>query len=313
MNRGAQRDPIFGDDTDRELFLSTLADAHERWGVETHAFALMGNHFHLLVRDEDGLLSRAMRHVCGVHTLRFNRRHERDGSLFRGRFRSRLVQTDEYLAELVRYIHANPLAIEGVERASDYAWSSHRHYLSRPSARPPWLHTEAVFQRVGGDSPSGRRRLDVFVHERMPPEVQELIESKRWAPVLGTPEFVDVARQAAREQGHADPTRPHRRFASQTPSELVDIVASCMGVAPQLVRTGTRGQTNVARQLAVLLCVDHSPATASEIGDELGMRRTSVPTLAHHIRAAVRGDAELRASFARVLEAAIVKTSAEDG
>lgn len=304
MNRGAQRGRVFDDDTDRELFLSTLADAHERWGVETHAFALMGNHFHLLVRDDKGQLSRAMRHVCGVHTLRFNRRHGRDGPLFRGRFRSRLVQTDEYLAELVRYIHANPLDIDGVEQAGAYAWSSHRHYLSPPSARPSWLHTEEVFQRIGGDSPKGRRTLDEFVHDRMPPEVRELIHRERWTPALGDEEFVDAVRRAAREQGHADATRPHRRFASHTPSELVEIVAASMGVSPDVVRTGTRGRTNKARQIAILVCVDHSPATAAEIGGEFGMSRTSVPTLAHRVRAAVREDAELGAALARVLASA---------
>ena len=104
MNRGLARGDIFFDAKDREAFLGLLTEVRARWGVRTHAACLMGNHFHLLVEDVQGSVAGWMRDIIGVHTQRLNLRHERDGPLFRGRFRSRLVQEERYLGELVRYI-----------------------------------------------------------------------------------------------------------------------------------------------------------------------------------------------------------------
>ncbi len=92
-----------------------------------------------------------MRYLNGVYTQSYNRRHGRDGPLMRGRFRTRLVQSERYLAELVRYIHANPVDAGLVDRARDYHWSSHRHYLD--GQPPEWLETREVLARFGGSSP----------------------------------------------------------------------------------------------------------------------------------------------------------------
>jgi hypothetical protein len=118
------------------------------------------NHFHLLVEGAERLLSRAMRHLHGVYTLRFNSRHGRDGVLTRGRFKSRLVDSETYLAEFVRYIHANPVQAGLAPRARAWPWSSHRHYLAAdPVSRPGWLETAEVLARFGGDTKAGRAAL----------------------------------------------------------------------------------------------------------------------------------------------------------
>ncbi|HET9881502.1 MAG TPA: transposase, partial [Candidatus Binatia bacterium] len=79
------RQPTFIDETDYRAFLETLAEAHRQWGIETFAYSLMGNHYHLLSANSDGKPLRIMRHVDGIYTQRFNRRHSRDRTLFLGR------------------------------------------------------------------------------------------------------------------------------------------------------------------------------------------------------------------------------------
>ena len=117
MNRGVDRQPIFLHDAHRESFLSLLSDISRSYQVEIHAYCLMNNHYHLLVRTPLGNISRAMRHLNGVYTQRFNSMEKRDGSLFRGRFKAILVEADEYLLRLSRYIHLNPVAAKLVKRA----------------------------------------------------------------------------------------------------------------------------------------------------------------------------------------------------
>ena len=109
MNRGARRQSIFIDDTDYQAFFEVFSEANRLWGIEVFAYALMGNHYHLCLRTPKGNLSRVMRHVDGIYTQQFNRRHGRDGTLFRGRYKAILIEADEYLAAVVRYIHLNAI------------------------------------------------------------------------------------------------------------------------------------------------------------------------------------------------------------
>ena len=100
MNRGAVRQSTFAEEADYQAFLDTLSEAHRLWGIEVFGYALMGNHYHLCLRTPKGNLSRVMRHVDGLFTQRFNRRHRRDGPLLGGPLHHRpiLVDADEYLA-----------------------------------------------------------------------------------------------------------------------------------------------------------------------------------------------------------------------
>ncbi len=84
MNRGRARQPTFVDETDYRVFLETLTEAHGLWGIEVFAYCLMGNHYHLCLRTPKGNLSRIMRHIDGIYTQRFNRRHSAMGHCFEG-------------------------------------------------------------------------------------------------------------------------------------------------------------------------------------------------------------------------------------
>ena len=105
MNRGAGRRYIFKNNTHRHYFLSLLEDTQDRFHAEWHAYCLMGNHYHLLLRTPDANLQRIMRHLNGLYTQFFNRSERKDGPLFRGRYKAFLVDTQSYWLPLSRYIH----------------------------------------------------------------------------------------------------------------------------------------------------------------------------------------------------------------
>ena len=96
-SRGDRKQSIFEDDRDRHIFLNTLGDAADTYQWQVFAYCLMGNHYHLLVRTPDANLSRGMRHLNGVFTQATNRRHERVGHVFQGRYKSILVDGQAYL------------------------------------------------------------------------------------------------------------------------------------------------------------------------------------------------------------------------
>lgn len=148
MNRGANHQVVFLDDKDRRMFLSILGEASERFGLEFHAYCLMPNHYHLLVRSPNSQLSRAMKHIGQVYTQRFNRRHGRDGALFRGRFHSILVDNERYLDTVARYIHLNPVGKNSHDNPviDSFEWSSFAAYEGRVRT-PDWLTTTEVLRR----------------------------------------------------------------------------------------------------------------------------------------------------------------------
>jgi REP element-mobilizing transposase RayT len=150
MNRAARRKTIFRNDSDCILFLDTLGDTARRFHLEVHAYSLMPNHYHLLLRSTEGNLSRAMRHLNSIFTQRLNRANGWDGPVFRGRFASRLIHDETYLNCVLAYIHLNPLKANLITRLdADRSWTSHRAYLEKDTP-PEWLHLDVMLARFGG-------------------------------------------------------------------------------------------------------------------------------------------------------------------
>ena len=124
-SRGNERKQIFKNDSDRKLFLDTLALVNKRFHWICHAYCLMDNHYHLVVETPDGNLSKGMRQLNGVYTQAYNRRHGRVGHLFQGRFKGILVQKDSHFLEVCRYVVLNPVRAKTINHPRQYKWSSY--------------------------------------------------------------------------------------------------------------------------------------------------------------------------------------------
>ena len=133
----------------------------------------MSNHYHLLVHTPEGNLTRCMRHLGGVYTQRFNRRHGHDGPLFRGRYKAVLVEEEEYLLGLVRYIHHNPLKAGVVEDLRNYPWSSHHGYLSG-AAEWGWLLKNPVLSKFSDDPVLAGRTYRQYMAQEDSEEIQRI-------------------------------------------------------------------------------------------------------------------------------------------
>lgn len=152
-SRGNAREAIFLDDTDRQMFLHGLAAVVERYCWQIHAYCLMGNHYHLLAETPQPNLSLGMRWLNGVYTQRFNRRHERVGHVFQGRFKSILVERESYLLELARYIVLNPVRAGLVTMPDQWAWSSYGATIGKEKA-PHWLNVNWILGKFGAAHPN---------------------------------------------------------------------------------------------------------------------------------------------------------------
>ena len=158
MHRGARRAPIFKVKSDCQGFLDLLGNTVEQFGLELHAFSLMPNHYHLLVRSALGNLSEAMQDLNSNYAQWINRRHRWDGPVFRGRFTSQLVEDEEYLRVLIAYIHLNPVEANLIGKTTaDEGWTSYRAYMNLENA-PAWLLTDFFVDLFGG-----KKKIHAFV------------------------------------------------------------------------------------------------------------------------------------------------------
>lgn len=162
--RGIERKKIFADDTDRENFLDRLGKIVEDTQTGCFAWALIPNHFHLLLRTGATEISRVMQRLLTGYAVSFNRRHRRHGHLFQNRYKSILCQEEAYLLELVRYIHLNPLRaqiIKELKELEKYHYCGHSAFFKK--GHRPWQDTDYVLQMFHSNLSGARRRYREFV------------------------------------------------------------------------------------------------------------------------------------------------------
>ena len=175
INRGNNRQPVFFDDGDYLAFLKTIADLKERKPFELYGYCLMGNHVHLLIRPLNGAISRIVQSRLVSHTQRYHRFHHTSGHVWQGRFKSPVIQDDEHLLAVLRYIEANPLQAKMVEHAGEYPWSS---FASHGDGRAdPLLDPTPAYESLGVRPAVRRRRWSAYVQQT--PDADELSAIRR--------------------------------------------------------------------------------------------------------------------------------------
>jgi REP element-mobilizing transposase RayT len=158
--RGNAGGRIFRSDKDREYFLELLGFIIERFHWLCHAWCLMDNHYHLVLETPEGNLSRGMRQLNGIYTQKYNWRYTKTGHVFQGRYKAILVDKENYLLELCRYVVLNPLRASMVKEPQGWKWSSYRSTAGRAKP-PPWLTTDWILAQFS----KRRRRAQRFYHQ----------------------------------------------------------------------------------------------------------------------------------------------------
>jgi putative transposase len=143
MSRGNEQRAIFYDEFNFKKFQEFLRETTEKIHLEVHAYVLMSNHYHLLVKTLQSNLSRSIQWLGVSYTGWFNHRHKRSEHLFQGRFKSFLIENERYLTAMGYYINGNPVRAGLVKNAAEYVWSSSRTYANKGAA-PRWLITDII-------------------------------------------------------------------------------------------------------------------------------------------------------------------------
>ena len=261
--RGNRRAVIIHDDADATAYLERLERYRLRDGCTLYAYMLMHNHVHLLLETGEHPLARTM------HTLQFtfsqysNRRYDKSGHVFQGRYQAILCDREAYLLELVRYLHLNPARIRTPLNPWTYPWSSHRAYLGHPS--PVQVQTTPVLMLFHRQLGPARQAYRKFVLAGLNQGHQTRFYDTVDQRFLGDERFLeDVDRRTA----------PSRELATRSPrvsfGKLLAAVAQMHTVAPRaLLAPGRQRAIVPARAMLVYLAREWSQVSAQELGQRL--------------------------------------------
>ena len=263
-NRGQE---VYVDEEDRKVFLNVVAMVVERFGWVLHAYAMMSDHYHLVVSVPAANLSRGMRQLNGVYTQHFNRKHGLEGSLFHGRFRSILFEQDGYLQEICRHVVMNPVRSGDGTSAEKCRWTSHRA-ASGLIKMPAFLDCTELVASFGRRPVDAIRKYRAFVKAGL--GGQSPLDDREHQVLLGSDEFV------ARLQPVLDGTKaakigPRRVGRKRTLKSMFKPAA---------------GKDREVRNEIILRAHVEYGYTLSEIGEHLGLHYTTVSKV---INAAGRG------------------------
>lgn len=293
MNRGRRRENIFLSLADYQSFLEILWEASVGWNLKIAAYCLMPNHYHLLVTTPEGNISRCMRHVNGVYTQRFNRGHGQDGQVFRGRYKAVLIEEDNHILEVMRYIHRNPIRAKLVENLADYPWSSHRGYLSS-SKEWEWLEKGLLLSMLSGRKGGRTAAYRDFVSLGEPEKIERFYALKNLPSVLGGEIFKEWLKDKFNHLGFREEI-PESRILGPTVEEIVADVCAHFRVTKDQLNRSRRGTQNLPRDVAIYLVRLLSRGTLTEVGENFGIRSYStVSSAIERVKLRTRKDKNLR-------------------
>ena len=299
MNRGRRSENIYLDKLDYKAFIELLQETSDAWNIRIAAYCLMPNHYHMLVYTPEGNISRAMRHINGVYTQRFNRRYHLDGQLFRGRYKSIIVNGDSYLLQLVRYIHRNPLKAGIVDDLKAYLWSSHKAYLS-VAKKWDWLHKGFILDMLTDDKKSQIRQYRSFVAVDDDKDLEDAMDSRKWPSMLGPQEFIDWLKATYKDIKGSDDMPQIRELYPDT-DKIISIVSASYEVTRKDLFTSKRGTFNEPRCAAIYLLRKVRRDRLKEIGKIFNLEKnSSVSSVIERMKMRMQNNREIKIRIQKI-------------
>jgi len=296
LSRGNEGNEIFRDEKDHLRFLDILGKMVERFKLEVHGYVLMKNHFHLLVHTHVANLSRAIQWLGVSYSVWFNRRHQRSGHLFQGRFKSFLIENDRYFTAMCLYIHGNPLRAGIVKRLSDYRWSSYQAYADKKYGAS-WLTTEFVLGMYGGSRKRFLRAQQLFFEER-----PDLLEDLRHGLYLGSEAFSEECLEKVKGEQHHEKPQARSLLRSRDIRALAIRILKGLGEKDPESLFRVRKYRCQNRDVAIYVLYQLGAYLSREIGEVFGVGYTAVPGAVKRSQIYLRSDGQLERAVNKIID-----------
>lgn len=307
-SRGNGGQHIYKDHRDYDRFLHILSESLDIFNVSLLAYVCMTNHFHLFLTTPEANLAEFMRHFNITYTSAFNRRHNRAGHLYQGRYKSLLVDADNYLKEVSRYIHLNPVRIqkhvhksveEKIRLLDQYRYSSFGGYVCLEK-RADFIHYQKILDCFGGDTSEGRKRYRRFVYKGLTEDLEGLSDLVDKMGIIGDSDFAEHIRQSCLEKdsGKSHREQPQLKVARNywMPEDLIKEVSQMLGKNKDEICR--RGKNTTNRAILMELLYRFCNITQADVGRLVGgIDYSAVSVARKRLRLKMASDIALKQQF----------------
>ncbi len=310
LARGNNKQVIFKDDQDYNVYIIRLKRYHQRYKFILYAYTLMPNHIHLLLETGITPLSKIMQGLQQSYTYYYHKKYKSVGHLFQGRYKAILCQRDTYLLELVRYIHLNPVRVALVHNPDDYRWSSHRAYLG--SLNQPFVSKDLIFKMFSEDESVAKKKYWQFIRDGIDKGHKNALYNVIDQRYLGNPEFVERVKQKIRSQEKTENQKREQTIHDRqclllikkiSLPEILKIVTETTGVYPESILSNSREQLiSRARRLFALVAARQAGISNKSLAEFLGRDASSVSNMIRRIEEEINSDQILANHLDRVIK-----------
>jgi REP element-mobilizing transposase RayT len=289
--RGNERKKIFFSKSDYDKFKEYLREAQEKYGNVLHCYVLMTNHYHLLIETPNANMSKMMHYVNSSYTNYINRKRKRSGHLLQGRYKAILIDRDNYLVELSRYVHLNPVRAKVVAKPEDYPYTSYKSYVFKK--KEDIVHRDLILGMVSKSRKDSLWRYKDFVERG----IEESLEDPLWhvygGVMLGSKAFIKEALSRLKEGTIEREHISHRRElrASYTSDVVIDAIAARYKMSNDDVLKDTREYRNIAIYLIKKLTSVSNRQIGGLFGD---LSYSAVAKVYHRFSRKLKEDKSLR-------------------
>jgi len=234
-----------------------------------------------------------MRHLNGVYTQCYNRIHHFDGPLFKGRYKTILVEADSHLLELLRYIHRNPLEAGLVDNLHKYNWSSHKGYVSK-AKKWDWLYKGFGLTLFSKDHTESIKLYKQFVSQHVPDKINKILGCRKLPLVLGSKKFIDNVKDLfSSAKNHEE--IPEAKILAPDPERILGTVSKLYNVGMVDLVRSRRGYSNEPRNVAIYLMRRLRGDTLKVVGEVFGINKNStVSSSVYRVKYEMRRDKGIR-------------------
>jgi len=293
--RGNRREKIFYSDQDKEVFLKKLKEMLIKYAMICHAYCLMDNHYHLFIKTTQPNLSQGIHYLNSSYANWFCNKHQMIGPLFQGRFKSILVDADNYALVLSAYIHLNPLRASIVSRLEDYPWSSYLDYLhlKKSNISDPSF----VLQLIDHNTFKAISKYREYVTENQ--DIKNPLRESYHHIALGSETFIEKIKEKIENLGRRREI-PSTRFLSQYDVEtIINKMTKLLHIERKMIFDKKRG--NLHRSLAIYLIKRFTPLSLAEIGELFKMDYSAVSQAAKRLEQKSEVNNEIKEYMQKVI------------
>lgn len=267
-SRGNERKEIFRVKDDYERFKHYVSEAQDKYDFLLHGYVLMTNHYHLILETNKANLHQIMHYLNGSYTTYFNRMNGRSGHLFQGRYKGIVIDVDNYLLELSRYLHLNPVRAGMVKRPEEYAHSSYRLFIGLGEKKEGIVSRDRIWGMISGDRRRAPQKYRRYVEEGMKKESRNPLKTLYGGAILGSGEFVQELLKKKEVKNLKDEEISCRRQLKATKGmeDLILDVSSYFSVQ----RSKVLEEKGTLRDIAIYFGKKYTGLTNREIGERFG-------------------------------------------